>query len=194
MKFFRNLPRIIKIVEASRSEQTARGLVIVQEEFDALNRDLIAKSILTQPFEGLKANVTIERDANNHVKYTVSISDMVWNLLDDGIEKVPRYAKDYGLKVFKLYAPRSPRFESGNRPMSQPNSTTLQTAVSNVERDKFGRQVIYRPVIRVAVPPRNWTVLVAERAKQRIREEGVQVGITILKVESQLLSDKSESL
>lgn len=160
-----------KVREAAL-RQIRRAAEIFQEVADEVVRDMQSNSQWSGGLQGADIEVTQAirrrggRDGLYNMSLTLAIIDDVYNILDEGVSQVPRYAKSYGLKAFPMQFPRSEEF--GYEHMTQPNSIEFQPARTDAD-------VIFRPVIYRPIQARNFTEQIANEARKRIAQEGLQV-------------------
>lgn len=169
-----------KKVREEAMRQIRRAAEIFQEEAEKVVLDMRQNSVWTGGLSDADINVTqaIRRrggkDGLFNMSMTITILDNVYNILDEGVSYVPRYASDYGLKAFPMAFPRSPKEELSNEHMTTPNSLEFQPA-------RVVEKTLFRPVIRTPIKPRNFTKQIAERTRDRIADEGLQVKFTYKK-------------
>lgn len=170
-------------------DQVKYGAEVIEEEFEKVLRSMQQNSRYTRAFKHASARVTVkEKTGGRDVVYTVTINDPIFFMLDEGTGKstnYPIHASNYGLKAFPIRVPRSPGYEPGNRPMSQPNNLAFRQAVSNVpvNRTPSGdfRKIIFRPTIYRPIAPRNITDEVMKKVRKRLKDEGVEVTFEVKK-------------
>lgn len=172
---FGQIKQVKNFIQNIGKDQVERAAEIIQEEFDKLIQELQDTSAHSMPFGDLEATVEVVQNSKRQFLARVWIENKVFNILDEGVDDVPRFAADYGLKAFPLHFVRKPGYEPGNQPMTEPDSIDVKPAV-------IGEDLIYRPAIYEPIPARNFTDLIEERARDRIRAEGLQVDFTVEKV------------
>lgn len=148
-------------------DQSDRAVEILEEILSDLAADMEAKSIWTGGLGDLQYSVKKYDVGKRDYRIVVHVTDKVFNILDEGVDKVPRYAASYGLKAFPIVNPRI-------RTMTTPDTLNLKAANA---LDK----TIFRPVIYSPIEPRNFMEQIEKRLRERIADEGWQVKITVSK-------------
>lgn len=157
-------------------DQTDQALEILKDILSELSEEMQEASVWTGGLsEGIDYSITKKRVRKNEFVAVVRITDPVFNILDEGVYKVPRYASSYGLKAFPLAYPRSSK-KSGSkvRHMTTPNSLQVREA-------KVVDGVLFRPVIYTPVAARNYQYQIESELRSRIEAAGLQVEVNVSK-------------
>lgn len=160
-----------------------RAAEIVEEEFNDLleSMELASKSSpagvegARLEIEEVKKRIKLFIGSRTVTQRRVSVSDKtrggrVFNILDLGEATPKGDARNYGLRAWPMVTPR--RTDFGNRPMTQPNSPTINTPI-------LREPIVFRTVINNPIEARNFTELIFERAQERIDEEGLTVDLSL---------------
>lgn len=192
-------------IKAEALRQLARAAEIFQEEANEVVAEMHQNSQWTGGLQDASVEVTkfVRRrggkDKLFNMSVTVTITDDVYNILDEGVHQVPRRAVDYGLKAFPMAYPRSLKGNSWKPPERKKKYKTKGAKKRRIDLADEGHEhmtapdsivfqpakplddTIFRPIIYTPIPARNFTEQITEAARTRIAEEGLQVKFRVKK-------------